>query len=379
MSILRAPGATSLALVALTLALGCSGRPRDGGAPADRPSPAIPGPAPSTNPAAQPATASKEKRVYDVASTSDLLTVQSKYLEQAAAGYEGRFEVRFTAAIPPTSWSLAPEPGKDLPAIDLVLSGMAGASSSVPVPRRLAARSIHIENLVLTGPVGLSSELEVRTSFTMLDSAVIDGRGTVTASQAPYLAIRAHAERGKKEPTTLTIERSWFLRNWQADQSRGAALLGLEHDPQDGGFFGTVRIRDTAFLGNAFTTELRLAYALDVVLERCLFYRTWPAGSLFGAELVESVRVEDSLIIVEDLAHLGHLGEDVPPINLSGTRVFAKGYTAKTPLPGAVKLDRADISPRSAIDAKLAPLDAAAKLPLALPPTDLHAQLMKSI
>lgn len=378
MSILRAIGALALGL---TLALGCSGRSRDGGPPADRPSPPFPSPGPSTNPAAQPVTASKEKRVYDVASTSDLLNVQSKYLEQAAAGYEGRFEVRFTASISPTSWSLAPEAGKDLPAIELVLSGASSAASpiSVPVPRRLAARSVHLENLVLTGPVGLSSEIEVRTSFTMLDSAVIDGRGTVPASQAPYLAIRAHAERGKKEPATLTIERSWFLRNWQADQSQGAALLGLEHAPQDGGFFGAVRIRDTAFLGNAFSTELRLAYALDVVLERCLFYRTWPAGSLIGAELVESVRVEDSLLIIEDLAHLGHLGEDVPPIHFSGTRVFAKGYTAKTPLPAAAKLDRADVAPRSAIDAKLAPLDAAAKLPLALPPADLRAKLLQSI
>ncbi len=378
MSLLCATGAIALGL---TLALGCSGRSRDGGAPADRTSPSISSPGLSTNPAAQPVTASKEKLVYDVASTSDLLNVQSKYLEHAAGGYEGRFEVRFTAAISPTSWSLAPEAGGDLPAIDLVLTGVTGAASpiSVPVPRRLAARSVHLEHLVLTGPVGLSSEIEVRTSFTMLDSAVIDGRGTVPASQAPYLSIRAHAERGKKEPTTLTIERSWFLRNWQADQSQGAALLGLEHNPQDGGFFGSVRIRDTAFLGNAFTTELRLAYALDVLIERCLFYRTWPAGSLFGAELVESVRVEDSVIIVEDLAHLGHLGEDVAPINLSSTRVFAKGYTAKTPLPPSVKLDRADISPRSAIDARLAPLDAAAKLPLALPPADLRAKLLQSI
>src|SRR5262245_14458537 len=67
--------------------------------------------------------ASKENRVYDVGSVNDLLSVQSTYLQQCAKGYDGRFEVRFTGTIPSTSWSLAPEPGKDVPAIDLVLTG----------------------------------------------------------------------------------------------------------------------------------------------------------------------------------------------------------------------------------------------------------------
>jgi hypothetical protein len=353
------------------LSFGCSGRPRDG-AQADRQSPSVP----SKDPAAA-AAVTKEKRVYDVASTSDLLTVQSKYLEQAAAGYEGRFEVRFTAAIPPTGWSLAPEAGKELPAIDLVLTGVAGAS--VPVPGKLIARSVTIQHLVLTGPVGLSSEIEVRTAFTMRDSAVIDGRGTVTASQAPYLAIRAHGARGKKEPATLTVERSWFVRNWQADQSQGAALLGLEQHAQHGGFFGTVRISDCVFLGNAFTTELRLAYAIDVAIERSVFYRPQPWGVLFDAALVQSVKVTDSVVVVHDVAHVGHLGEDVEPIELGNTRIYPTAYDPSRPLPTAIQVDRGAIALRSTIEAKLAPFDAAGKLPVAMPAAELRAQLLQAL
>src|SRR5262245_2130980 len=87
-------------------------------------------------------TASKENRVYDVGSVNDLLSVQSSYLQKAAKGEGGRFEVRFTATIPNTGWSLAPEPGKDVPAIDLVLTGKGAV---VPVPGKLVARSVRIE------------------------------------------------------------------------------------------------------------------------------------------------------------------------------------------------------------------------------------------
>src|SRR5262245_55468837 len=75
------------------------------------------------DPAPTAAAAAKEKRVHDVASAKDLLDVQTAYLQQIAAGFDGRFEVRFTAAIPQTGWSLAPEPGKPVPPIDLVITG----------------------------------------------------------------------------------------------------------------------------------------------------------------------------------------------------------------------------------------------------------------
>lgn len=319
----------------------------------------------------------KENRVYDIASVNDLLQLQSTYLQQAAAGFDGRFEVRFTANIPQTGWSLAPEPGKDLPAIDLVLSGKGAV---VPVPGTLAARSVRIEGLVLTGPVGLSSSIEVRTDFTMVDSAVIDGRGGVPASQAPYLAVRAHGVRGKKVPATLTVERSWFVRNWQASGStHGAVLFGLEQHERDGGFFGEVRFRDCAFIGNAFAKELRLAYALDVTLERCLFYKTWPSGVLIAADLAEKVQVIDSILVAENLEHVASIGEDISPIVMTGTRIYARSYTATTAIPAALKIDRGALADRSGIDGKVGPIDGAAKMALGMPSATLRDQLMQAL
>jgi hypothetical protein len=351
--------------VALLCGLGCSrDLPKDVGVAAG----------PSSTAAAA---ASKEKRVYDVASVNDLLQVQSIYLQQAAAGFDGRFEVRFTASVPQTGWSLAPEAGKDLPAIDLVL---VGAGAAIPAPGRLAARSVRVEGLVLTGPVGLSSTIEVRQGFTMIDSAVIDGRGIMPASQAPYLAVRAHGARGKKVPATLTVERSWFVRNWQSSGSvQGAALFGLEQDDRDGGFFGEVRFRDCAFIGNAFATELRLAHALDVVIDRCLFYKTWPSGVQIAAELTESVRVTGSILVAEDLEHVARLGKDVSPIVMTGTQIYARSYTSKTPVPSALRIDRSALADRSSIDGKVGPLDAAAKMTAAMPDAGLREQLMQAL
>lgn len=347
----------------LAIGLGCNREvPREASAG--------PSPAPASS-------ASKENRVYDVGSVNDLLRVQSTYLQQAGAGEGGRFEVRFTASIPNTGWSLAPEPGKDVPAIDLVLSGHGAV---VPVPGKLAARTVRIEGLVLTGPAGLSSAIEVRNSFTMVDSAVIDGRGAMAASQAPYLAVRAHGVRGKKTTATLTVERSWFVRNWQASQSTlGAALFGLEQNERDGGFFSEVRFRDCAFIGNAFAAELRLTHALDVAIERTLFYKTWPSGLQIDAEMAENVRVTDSILVAEDLEHIARVGKDVAPIAMTGTRVFARTYKPTTPVPAALKIDRSAIADRSAIDARAAPLDAAAKMTPAMPPAALREQLMQAL
>jgi hypothetical protein len=365
----------------LAIGLGCNREvPREatagpGAAPAAQ-GPALPDRA-APRSVAESRSASKEKRVYDVGSVNDLLEVQSAYQQQAGAGFDGRFEVRFTASIPSTGWSLAPEPGKDVPAIDLVLTGQGAV---VPVPGKLIARSVRIEGLVLTGPAALSSAIEVRDSVAIVDSAVIDGRGAIAASQAPYLALRAHGVRGKKVPATLTVERSWFVRNWQASQSaHGAALVGLEQHERDGGFFKEARFRDCVFLGNAFGGELRLTHVLDVAIERCLFYKTWPSGVQIDAEMVEKVRVVDSIVVAEDLEHVARLGKDVPAIAMTGTRIYARSYKPSTAVPAAIKIDRGAIADRAGIDAKVAPVDAAAKMPVAMPAAALRDQLMQAL
>lgn len=315
--------------------------------------------------------------MYDVNSPQDLLHVQSEYMKKASSGFDGTFQVRFGATIPETSWNLTPDVGRDLPSIDLVLEG---EGAVVPVPGKLFARSVRIQGLVLTGPVAMSSEIEVRAGVTIVDSAVIDGRGGARQSEAPYLALRAHGPRGKKVPATATIERTWFVRNWQNSEAvRGQVLLGFEQHLKDGGFFSEVRIRDCAFVGNAFATEVRLAYTLDAAIERTLFYKTWPSGILIDNQLAEKARVVDSIIVVEDLQHVASKAADVGAIAMSGTHVFARSYTPATAIPAAMTIDRAALHDRSTVDPKAAPFDAAGRMPLGRPAAGLREELVSAL
>ncbi|HUQ00922.1 MAG TPA: hypothetical protein VM261_00445 [Kofleriaceae bacterium] len=315
--------------------------------------------------------------MYEVNSPQDLLDLQNHYLNATGKGFDGVFEVRFGASVTDVNWSLAPEHGKDLPAIDVVLKG---DGAVVGVPAKIIARSVRIEGLVLTGTQPMSSELEVRAGVTIVDSAFIDLRGGAPASTQPFIALRSHGPKGKRVPATATIERTWFVRNWQNGSSvAGAALLGFDQHQQDGGFYSEVRIRDCVFAGNAFATEVRLAYAFDVAIERTVFYKTWSSGVLLENLLAEKVRVVDSVIVVEDLAHVASKAADVPAIEMSGTRIFARSYTPATEIPAAFTIDRGALADRARVDPAAAPFDQATKLPPGKPPAGLREQLLAAL
>jgi len=315
--------------------------------------------------------------MHEVKSAQDLIDLQSEYMRAASAGFDGTFEVRFSASVPDLNWSFTPEVGQDLPAIDVVLSG---DGAVVHVPGKLVARSVRIAGLVLTGSQPMSSELEVRSGVTIVDSAVIDVRGGAAASTAPFLALRAHGPKGQRVPATATIERTWFVRNWQNGSSvKGAALLGFEQHAADGGYYGEVRIRDCVFAGNAFATEVRLAYAFDVAIERTVFYKTWPSGLFLDNVLAEKVRVVDSIFVAEDLAHVAAKAADVAAIAMTGTKIFARSYTPATAIPGAFTIDRGALADRTRVEPVAAAFDGATKLPLAMPPAALRAQLYDAL
>lgn len=355
------------AALALALTLACrADPPRDTGGAASS----------SSSSAAAPAPTTKESRVYEVTSTGDLLALRSTYLKELAAGFRGRFEVHLAAGTyEPASWSLAPEPGQPPPPVELVLRG---EGAVIPVPQRLSARTVRLEGLVLTGNVAASSFIEVSAALTVTGCAVIDGRTVDPNSAAPYLAVVARGEGGKKSPATLTIERSWFVRNFQQGNLPGA-LVGLAVHDREPGYFSQVAVRDSAFLGNAFATELALAYALDTTVERTLFYKTWPSGVFLGCEVSGRVAVKDSVLVAEDLGHVARLGEGCAPVGFEGSRIYARSYTPATALPPALRIDRAAIADRSALSATAAVVDQAVTMGLAMPPAGLRAELDRAL
>ena len=81
--------------------------------------------------------------------------------------------------------------------------------------------------------------------------------------------------------------------------------------------------------------------------------------------------VKDSVMVAEDLAHIAAVA-DCPPIEVTNTKIYARSFTAASPTPGALHIDRAAISDRKAIDATAKVIDEAIKMPVAMPSSDLR-------
>jgi hypothetical protein len=95
--------------------------------------------------------------------------------------------------------------------------------------------------------------------------------------------------------------------------------------------------------------------------------------------LSEKVRVVDSVIVVEDLGHVASKAADVPAIEMSGTRIFARSYTPATAIPAAFTIDRGALADRARVDPAAAPFEEAAKLPLGTPPAGLRERLLAAL
>ena len=271
-----------------------------------------------------PTTTAKETRVFEVKSSDDLVNLRAEYMNLWESGFDGVFEVSF-AEVPyaQAGWDLAPAPDSAKmtapPTIDVVLRGK---SSAPPPPARVVARTLRIEGLILKLQYGVS-ELTVRDSLAMKGCLVVDGRGMQHGQRLfSVLGVGDHGS-SKTRPVTVAIEDSWFVRNFQGPDPAPMIHFGsVETAPT---YFESIEIADTAFLGDAFTTELDIHFAKRVTIARSLFYKTWPDGVLIATTSSGDVVVEDSVILVEDAAHISRHGDESPPIKLApSTRVYPK-------------------------------------------------------
>ena len=360
--------AGALLVVAACAAVGCGSRDseRSAGSPA--------GGSEQTN--------DKETRVFQVKSSEDLVVLRSEYMRLWESGWDGLLEVEFgpgpyTAA----GWDLGPAPdsGRKTAAasIDLVLRG---ASVAPPPPANVAARSVRIEGLIFKIEYG-SVELAVRDSLAMRGCLVVDGRGMEHGRMlVSIVGVGDHGSE-KARPVRVTVEESWFVRNFQGRHPGPMIVFGSAATAPT--YFESIAITDSAFLGNAFTTELEVQFAKQMTISRSLFYKTWPDGVLLSSTSSGDIVLEDSIIFVEDPAHIARHGDESPPIKLApSTRVYPKvgagaarppaGLTAE---PGQFR-DRASVAAGEDIIAEAARMPATiipgrelkAKLDAALPP-----------
>jgi hypothetical protein len=274
----------------------------------------------------------KETRVFEVKSSDDLVNLRAEYMNLWESGYDGLFEVRFAAVeYSAAGWDLAPAPDSKKktapPTIDVVLHGEASAP---PPPSRVVARTVRVEGLILE--VAYSSmELLVRDSLTVKGCLVVDGRGLEYGKL--LVAVLGLGDYGseKTRPVTARIEDSWFVRNFQGPQPAPMIHFGsVDTAPT---YFESIEIARSAFLGNAFATELDIHFARDVKVTDSLFYKSWADGVLIDSTSSGEIVVDRSVIVVEDTAHIARHGDESPPIKLAGSsRVYAR--SGQKPPPG---------------------------------------------
>ena len=262
--------------------------------------------------------------MFEVKSSDDLVNLRAEYMNLWEAGFDGALEVRFAAGpFTAASWDLAPAIDSKKkaapPTIDVVLSG---DSAAPPPPSQVIARSVRMEGLILKIEF-TSLEVQVRDALSMTGCLVVDGRGLEHGRV--LMSVRGLGDQGsrKARPVRAAIERSWFVRNFQGRDPGPMLVFGsVDTAPT---YFETIDIADSAFLGDAFTTELDLHFARQVTIARSLFYKTWPDGVLVASTSSGEVVLEDSVVFVEDTAHIARHGDESPPVKLApGTRVYAK-------------------------------------------------------
>lgn len=345
----------SVAIAVLLLIAGCSREGRDAKTHAENPS----------------ATAPKETNVLEVKSSRDLLGLADKYNEQVKAGFTGVLEVHVApGTYDDANWTMAPMHKAKPPAIDIVLKG---TGQVIPAPTHLAGRSIRLEGLVFTTQQFAPIEIETTHAVTIEKSAFINGR-MVSEAVRPYLELRAHGSGGTKLPITVQIENTWFVRNFQS--ADGSSMLAFTIDENEPGYFENIAIRDSAFLGNAFSNEVSISFAKAATIERTIFYKTWADGVFLRCKTAAGVTVKDSVMVAEDLGQLAEV-KDCPPIVVSGTKVYVKTLAPNAAAPAALHIDRAAISDKQPLDTRA--VDTAIAMPIEMPADTLRATLDQAL
>ena len=304
--------------------------------------------------------ATKDTTVFDVKTSDDLVSLRSEYMRLWDAGYDGVLEVRIAAgSYTPVSWSLEPAPDSPRasarPTIDVILRG---GPAAPPPPESIRARSVRIEDLSLTRE-HVPWRIVVTDAFAMKRSVLSDCRAPELASGGPLLAILGSGDPGAATPRPVTarIEQSWFLRNQQSVEA--TALIRFDSVEQEPSYWDSILIDDSAFVGDAFATELDIRFARAVRISNSVFYKTWPDGVLIQSTSSGEVTLEGSTVVVEDAAHIARNGAESPPVAFAGTtRVWTRARDRQ-------EVERADAAVK----------DALALAAGQMPPADLKRRL----
>lgn len=238
----------------------------------------------------------------EVASSDDVAALYLRYIELVDSGRELTLEVRFApgvygvASIGPIRLDLGGNPPPKDPKIDVILRG---ASADPPAVLRdlgilVTARSLRLEDLILTGRSQGLLEARVARSFAMARCVVAHNTWGGPWGGALMRVLGLHG----RPAYSVTIEDAWFVRNGQEGQ---AALLAI--GPATGAFVEEVTVRRVAFLENTTHGDLVVHEARAIRADDVLAVKDHAGGAaVLRYERTQRVEIERSTFLVDDPA-----------------------------------------------------------------------------
>jgi hypothetical protein len=303
-------------------------------------------PAAATPPVDQdPPQPSMEDTVIRVNTTDDLNQVRHRYLEALAAGTEAVVEVELAAgSYGPASLSLTIPAGQRVPdplQVDVVLRGAPGADPAVlrDVALQIAARSVRLENLVVTATNRAAIKVQAGRDVTIRGCTVVDNRWA-----SDFAGVRLVDVTGVgTTPLDVTIEDSWLVGNRQQHDKKPSALVGVKRSPQVP--LAQVTVRRTAFLGNDVAAELSISGAHAVRVEDVLVHRTRATGSFLACDACQRIDLDRAGLVVEDLDHVV-AGKGNAAAAVTASRLYPRKHQA---LPSTLGGDAGQVADRSGL------------------------------
>jgi hypothetical protein len=289
----------------------------------------------------------------EVASSDDIAALYVKYIELVDGGQETTLDVAFApgvygvASIGPIQLDLGGNPAPKDPRIDIVLRGVSADRPAVlhDLGMRVHARSLRLENLILTGRNQGLLDARVARSFEMARCVVANN---VWGGPWGGALMRVSGVYGQPA-YAVEIGDTWFVRNGQQSE---AALLAVS--PATGSFVDRVELRRVTFLDNGTHGDLQVHEARAIRADDVLAVKDHGGGAaVLRYARAEQVVVERSTFVVDDPAAIAF--EDTRAwrsgMELTRSKIYVTGSSRA--LPGGVRghaelLDGSRLRPRGA-------------------------------
>jgi hypothetical protein len=267
-----------------------------------------------------------------VATSDDLVDLYGRYIAMVESGRADSLELDFApgvygvAKIGPISLDLGGNPAPRDPKIDVVLRGRAPDQPAVlrDMGVLVNARSLHLENLVITGRMQRVLECRVARTFTMRGCVI--ARNTWGGPWDGVLAMIGGV--AGQDAFVARIEDSWVVDNDEQSRSAVLAIRGAT-----GSYVERVELVRVGLVENRNACDVAIDEAREIQLEDVLAVKEQGSALLAPgrADRVEATRCTFALATRAMLP---------PAIALRDSAVH----------------DRAELAPRAALDDALAAL-----------------------